>query len=277
MGSKRIPLENVMPPSSIQYLIYFFEGQTYSILPAVSTLLPQNFNHRDAKVKDNILLRGGIAAKIIKISDNKKELTDAQILLENKLCASGSKVFDASQDSLGFLDNNVSTDGEEIDPRAQLFGNAVDDSETMSNNDVSVQLKDSVAPKDLSNENLVKQVQKSNSYLREIKTLLVENNKYQKRILQSSKSNTIAVVEDLNAVQPVMFGETNLVTLGHRNLDCNNYSLLVARKLWTDDEIKSHMIGKKRAGGAGRPEFSPTKTGLFNEAIKRRFNLEDDG
>jgi len=46
--------------------------------------------------------------------------------------------------------------------------------------------------------------------------------------------------------EAVYFNDENLVQLGSNSLDPSNYGLLIARKLFSDEELAKGMVGKKR-------------------------------
>ena len=73
-------------------------------------------------------------------------------------------------------------------------------------------------------------------------------------------------IEAAVAREPVLFADTNLTSIGYRNLSPRNYGLLIARRLWSDEELKSQRLRPRRSGG--RPPLSPNRTTSFEEALK---------
>lgn len=110
-----------------------------------------------------------------------------------------------------------------------------------------------------------------------LKDSIKEQIKFRKLMQRHFPPNPQRVIQEEreDTKEPVLFNGQNLVTLGSKNLDKSNFALVLARRLWSDDELKTYRLLPKRSK-TGRPEFSPTKTQLFINASCNRFNIEPD-
>ena len=70
-----------------------------------------------------------------------------------------------------------------------------------------------------------------------------------------------------------IFNGQNVTTLGDKNMDMSSYGVMLARRMFTDDEIKSSMLFPTRS--TARPSLSPTRSQIFREAVTARFGDED--
>lgn len=98
------------------------------------------------------------------------------------------------------------------------------------------------------------------------------------RQLQSETQKPISRVDNLELEnsEPVLYNGVDLSRIKPNNLDLTNFSLKVARILWSDEDLKHHRLLPKRAIGKRQESLSPVRTELFKRSVKTRFGEDED-
>ena len=117
-------------------------------------------------------------------------------------------------------------------------------------------------------------------------SLVSANNQLQRRQLKQlvkirkgisrGISRLSSVTEEIptEPMEPVMFGNTDLTKLGKRNIEPSRFAVLVARTVFSDEEMKGKSLFPKRV--TSKPSLSPTRSDLIARTLKSRFHLNDD-
>ena len=82
------------------------------------------------------------------------------------------------------------------------------------------------------------------------------------------------LITDLTDLRPIMHRGKNLTTLGASNVVSTIYGEKLARELFTDEELSTHMLFPVR--GTGRGPLSPNRSAIFKEAVSVRFSDNED-
>lgn len=259
------------------YLLYFYEEKSYSIVPAISTMFTSSVDHH--AIKQNILLRNNVAAKVMLISNSKQDLEVAHDRLEARL--DESKSFDARKSSLGFLCDNASCDDDEVcEPSEEQTrcgtsqrsnSQSINPVEHDNSTDEEIVEERIQAETSIMNE-VLKQLKRCNKLQHQHLNEQVKCRKILTKLLKRSPGGT----EDNHTVSPdpVIYNGVDLTSLGPNRLDVSNFSLLVARKLWKDEELMKNRLFPKR--NTSRGSLSPNRSKTFESAIRSRFRCADD-
>jgi hypothetical protein len=259
------------------YLMLFLEERLYTIISSSSLQFCRSTDHSSLKENQNVILKNGSAAKIVKIASVEEHLKVYQRRLERKLdCCSSIN----DTDSFAFLNNTINSEFEtqkefcapkevnkdvdaNIEGPFEVTDLDVESEETQSTNSILL--------------NILKEQQKTNELLQQSISYQREHSKHLKKLHKKCLSDSTKPVADVEVslLPKVMYENVNLTAIGSRSLDPSNYGLVLARQLWTDEELKGGMLAKKRSS-SGRPPLSPNRSLLFNEAIKARFGFEEN-
>ncbi|XP_065654476.1 uncharacterized protein LOC136081118 [Hydra vulgaris] len=239
------------------YLLFFKEENLYEVISSNSTLLPNNLSFNEVTENQEIMLKPDILAIVISKSRYMKDMEVYKKRMELKI----SKGFDVVNDSFSFLNKSINE---------SLLSNLKPICQTDINYEES---DDSLSSVDLEMDSQIKNPKKKvESVTKPLPTLdvLLQNDllklqlKAQKKILLELKSikkllkkeKIIPVADEaIPNHYPVMFNGEDLVLLGERNMEVTKFAICVARKLFTDDELKTHNLFKQRE--SGRPSLSP--------------------
>jgi len=123
------------------------------------------------------------------------------------------------------------------------------------------------------------------SYDPSISHLLRENNRFQRNIVRElrrlrqsiRRMSPATQPSDANnepPLQPVLFHGVDLTTSGKRNMDHCQCAIYLARKLFTDSEMRGKSIFPKRVDS--KPPLSPHRSQVLADAIKSRFHYDDE-
>jgi hypothetical protein len=128
------------------------------------------------------------------------------------------------------------------------------------------------------NKQLVKILHTQKRFLAKQECQLKESRKLRRLIgLQSNRNGQAAAAVEDQAPnpEPVMHNDTNLATLGERNLSPSEFGILLARQLWSDEELRAGLLlPRRRSLNNARQGMSPTRSGLFVRACRSRFGDE---
>lgn len=289
----------------IYFLIFFPEEGKYEVLSSVSTYFLPGTNFTLILEKSTVTLRGGVTGFCLAKSHDLKKLQTKQSRLEVKL---GKENLDIENDSFTFLNstvynNSIVTDVSDVTCEVlspsddyDISDLALNSNNIQCNSGKKAKARASASVESGNEFNIIptnidepmhdksatttsvlilQELQKLN---KTAKSIFLTQEKMLKQITKIRRDgaalHTAAV--PTTRPEPVMFGEINLAELGPRSLDVTNFALTVARKLWSDDELKLGMVSKKRVN-RGRPPLSPLRTSLLFDSLKSRFKLDDNG
>lgn len=95
------------------------------------------------------------------------------------------------------------------------------------------------------------------------------------KYIRKNKSSGLPKSSNSGPITSVMFNGIDLTLLGHNNLEPTIYAELIARRLFTDEEMSKCMLFPIREHGARKP-LSPTRSSIFKRAVQSRFRDDED-
>ena len=264
------------------YLLLYFEDGAYEIIHSNHSLLPSGFDYESTKIKSEIMMKPGFEALVLSKSEFESDLK----LHERRLTAKLDLVKPSLDDSFGFLDKTTEVaSGSEISPN--LSSQVSNESESSLNRNSQMPPGDEsdsdgdtviLDPEDQPKTNVSDSNSQLITMLRQQTVAIKKQLNVQKSILNELKSLKKFVkgkgerCKPKENVAPVMYNDTDLAILGHRNLDPSQYGVFLARHLFNDQELSSNMLFPKRS--TSRPPLSPNRSRKFVEAVANRFDDE---
>ena len=259
------------------YLLLYFEDGAYEILHSNHSLLPSGFDYEDVNIRSEIRMKPGFIGIVLAKSTSESDLKLYERRLSSRL-DNGTPGFD---DSFRFLDissnrTNVSdTEAPQTPASASTVLLTNSDSETCEKQ-VGVEEEHTDQNDTINSENsqTIHDDVTIVSILKQQTAAIRKQLKVQEDILKETRAikrfikGKVDFPSNAN-VSPVIYNDTNIATLGHKNLDPSQFGLLLSRHLFTDEELKEKMLYPKRT--SGRSALSPVRSQKFVEAVESRF------
>ena len=298
MASKR----EIRPPKSrfnvtetvVHTIFYIPSENKYIVVPSNSTLYPANLDHECVQPLTAFEMKDRLErfeALYVTHSSSYSEIERKQNLLQNYI--SSGQTLDAKS-SLSFLRESFGDDESSISQSQNL---TLSTSEIQPDPpvDFDVTVSSQQAPLETSVlqqmfekqieilhyqeksfklfQTMAKNIERSRKLLYKIANRSVKTGEFATDGNRTEPLGSEPQVEDIFPREPVIFEGTDLVSFGKKNANIVSFGLDIARRLWSDDELKNGRLLPRRS--RGRPSLSHEKSGLWTKAVQTRFQLDD--
>ena len=274
-------------------LFYFVSDTTHEVLSTNSLLLPSDFNYDNARVKDTVILKHDVEARIVAKSFDKADILLFQKLLERRIERSEGQL-NVTDDSFNFLNQSIP----EVESRQEISQRTVDSDSSREESEI----EDDTQTQGPNNKGVLHKCAESGALDGALDYPASTNDKidrltdavfkyferrerYEKQSLKiqqqiwkelrymrkaSEKKDDTPI--DPHTLEPVLYEGKNLTAMGDRKMEPTVYGQLIARELFSDKELEESMLFPVRDGG--RPALSPKRSELLRTALTNRF--QDD-
>lgn len=276
-------------------LFYFVQDQTHNVLSTNSLLLPPDFDYGKCKPKATVILRPETEARVIAKSYDRQDILLYEDQLTKRLDKSDE--LNVTIDSLRFLNDSMSSEKNERQPSSmngegkqvppltmetdsESYSSVIDDASgtpeishaSQTNTDASGSA--TTIALNLLTSQMSTYLARRASFEKKCLKYLKQISKEMKIMKESAVGNIKSKYQiDYTKLAPVMFGDTNLTIMGDRHLEPTVYGQLVARTLFTDEELEQKKLFSRR--DSGRPHMSPNRSELLRAALMARFGDDD--
>lgn len=120
------------------------------------------------------------------------------------------------------------------------------------------------------NRKIAKQQKMQVAELRKLRQAFSRSSRTPRALSDSASSSALSDTE----ATPVLYKDCDLTKIGERNMTPTEYGIELARKLWTDDELREGILCPKRRAPSTRQALDPNRSRLFLQACRSRFKDE---
>lgn len=249
--------------TQLHYVLFFLrEENKYFVISSASTIYPKDLDIDAVKVLQQFKLKDSLTsfpAIYICHSESKSEMETKMSKMQSYI--ESGRTIDADS-SMRFLRESFN-----LSPAKEQ---SVDITESPESDCEPSGSQCMQVPSPGISDAILKAIERGNSLLEEI---LKEQRKLRRNLVKKCHADQKDRTENSDEVpavlEPVMFEGVNLTSLASRNLCPSNFGLLIARKLWSDDELKSQRLRPQRS--TGRPPLSPNRSVIFEQSVLARF------